>query len=241
MRFQKAVGLMTVAAALSTGACATKKYVRRTVEPVQGDVTALQKATKDNRTAIGDLDRKVAVADEKAGDANKRAGLAGDAATAANKAAMDAQQRADAANSAAQQAQSGVAGLDRKLQNMGNYTKITTKQVFFAVGKSNLDKAALAELDSAIVATGGLRNYVLEVQGFADTTGNKNLNLELSRHRAESVVRYLVTEHSIPLRAIHELAVGSDFPNAVNRTKTDRRNNRRVDVTIYALDLGGSK
>ena len=230
------------ALAISVGSwgCATKKHVREAIAPVQGQVDQVQKQTAENKTSIGDLDRQVATADEKASDAGKRAGQAAEAASKANSAAVAAQQRADAANSAAQQAQAGVSRLDRSLQNLDNYRLVNTQQVFFKTGKSVLDKQAQADLDAAIQNVMSMRNYVIEVEGFADRTGNKAVNIDLSHKRANSVVRYLTVNHNIPLRDVRELGVGSEFPDAVNKTRDDRKKNRRVDVKIYALDVTGN-
>jgi outer membrane protein OmpA-like peptidoglycan-associated protein len=234
---------VALAATLVTGGCATKKHVREAIAPVQQQVNDVQKQTNDNKTAIGDLDRQVASADEKATDAGKRAGQAMDSATAANTAAGQAGQKADSANSLAQQAQSGVSRvdtkLDRSLQNLDNYRLADTKQVYFKTGRSNIDQEAQAQLDAAVQALGNMHTYVIEIEGFADRTGNKAMNLELSRKRADAVVHYLTVDHNVPLRDVRELGIGSDFPNAVNKTRKDRQENRRVDVKIYVLDING--
>jgi hypothetical protein len=49
----------------------------------------------------------------------------------------------------------------------------------------------------------------------------------------------LTVEKNIPLRDVRELGVGSEFPNAENKTRAQRKENRRVDVKIYALNLNG--
>ncbi len=233
-----------LAISVSSWGCATKKHVREAIAPVQGQVDQVQKQGAENKTAIGDLDRQVATADEKATDAGKRAGQAADAANKANTAATAAQQRADAANSAAQQAQEGVARVDKSLQtslqNLDNYRLVNTQQVFFKTGRSILDKQAQADLDAAIQNVMTMRNYVVEVEGFADRTGNKAYNVDLSHKRADAVVRYLTVSHNIPLRDVRELGVGSEFPDAVNKTRDDRKKNRRVDVKIYTLDVTGN-
>lgn len=240
MQLSKAVLGSVLAVSLGAWGCATKKHVREAIAPVQDQVNTVQKQTAENKTAIGDLDRSVATADEKATDAGKRAGQAADAAAKANSAALMAQQRAEAANSAAQQAQEGVGRVDKELQNLDNYHLVNTQQVFFRTGQSTLDKEAQAELDNAIQNIMNQKNYVIEVEGFADRTGSKAYNAELARKRADAVVRYLSVNHNIPLREIRELGVGSDFPNAVNKTRADRKANRRVDVKIYALDITGT-
>jgi flagellar motor protein MotB len=55
------------------------------------------------------------------------------------------------------------------------------------------------------------------------------------------VVHYLAVEHNIPLRSIRELGVGADFPDANNKTREARKENRRVDVKIYTLDVTGAQ
>jgi outer membrane protein OmpA-like peptidoglycan-associated protein len=242
------LGILGVLSFASVG-CATKKHVREAIAPVQNQVNqtqsqlgTLQKQTEDNKKqtdqAIGDLDRQVATADEKATDAGKKAAEAAAAAAQANSAAAAAAQQAQAANTLAQQ--TGTK-LDTTIQNLDNYKLIITQPVYFGLGKSVLAKDEQAKLDEAIQKLSGMKGYIVEVEGFADRTGNVLYNRELSRKRADAVVHYLAVEHSIPLRSIRELGVGSDFPDANNKTREDRKENRRVDVKIYALDISGTQ
>jgi outer membrane protein OmpA-like peptidoglycan-associated protein len=245
LRNTPALSALAVLSVLGAG-CATKKHVREAIAPVQNQVNQtqsqvsdLQKQSADHKQAIGDLDRQVATADEKAVDAGKRAAEAADAAAKANSAATEAGQRADTANSLAQQAQQGVAKLDQSLQNLDNFKLATTEQVYFGFNKSALSKDEQAKLDDAIQKVGGMKNFIIEVEGYADRSGDRAYNQELSRKRADAVVHYLAVEHNIPLRSIRELGVGADFPDADNKTRAARKENRRVDVKIYMLDLSG--
>jgi outer membrane protein OmpA-like peptidoglycan-associated protein len=239
------LGVFGILSFVSVG-CATKKHVREAIAPVQNQVNqeqaqlgTLQKQTDDNKKqtdqAIGDLDRQVATADEKATDAGKKAAEAAAAAAQANSAAAAAAQQALAANTLAQQTGSK---LDTTIQNLDNYKLISTQPVYFGLGKSVLIKDEQAKLDDAVQKLSSMKGYIVEVEGFADRTGNVLYNRELSRKRADAVVHYLAVEHNIPLRSIRELGVGSDFPDANNKTREDRKENRRVDVKIYGLDLG---
>jgi len=239
------LGALTVLSLASVG-CATKKHVREAIAPVQnqvnqtqGQVTTLQKQTDEQKQAIGDLDRQVATADEKATDAGRKATEASEAAARANTAATEAAQRADVANNLAQAAQQNVTRVDQKFDNLDNYKLMTTEQVHFGFNRSTLTKDEQARLDDAVQKIGGMKNYIVEVEGFADRSGDQAYNRELSRKRADAVVHYLAVEHSIPLRAIRQLGAGSDFPDADNKTREARKENRRVDVKIYTLDLGG--
>lgn len=232
--------LATVATlSLGTWGCATKKHVREAIAPVQQQVNQVQKDTASNKTAIGDLDRNVASVDEKAQDAGRKAADAANAAAQANTAAQQASSRADSANSLAQQAMSGVSNVNNQLQNLDNYSLANTMQVFFKVGQSVLSDESKQQLDQAVGNAGGMHNYIIEVEGFTDKTGGKAYNLELARRRADAVVRYLTVDKNIPLRSVRELGVGADFPNAENKTRAQRKENRRVDVKIYALNLSG--
>jgi outer membrane protein OmpA-like peptidoglycan-associated protein len=228
---------------LTVVGCATKKDVREAIAPVQDQasktethVGALQKQTDENKQSIGDLDRQVATADEKATEAGKKAAEAAESAAKANAAATDAASRADAANTAAQQTQ---AKLDTSLQNLDNYKLVTTQPVYFGLNRTTLTKDEQEKLDEAVQKMATMKMYIVEVEGFADHTGPSAYNRELSRKRADAVVHYLAVEKNIPLRSIRELGAGADFPNADNKTKAARKENRRVDVKIYSLDVTG--
>jgi len=242
------LGVLGVLAIGSVG-CATKKHVREAIAPVQDQANQTQaqlgtltkqtdEHNKQTDQSIGDLDRQVATADEKATDAGKKAAEAAAAAAQANSAAAAAAQQAVAANALAQQ--TGTK-LDTTIQNLDNYKLISTAPVYFGFGKSVLAKDEQAKLDDAAQKLGGMKGYIVEVEGFADRTGNMSYNRELARKRADAVVHYLAVEHSIPLRSIRELGVGSDFPDANNKTREDRKENRRVDVKIYSLDITGTQ
>jgi outer membrane protein OmpA-like peptidoglycan-associated protein len=213
--------------------------VREAIAPVQQQVNQVQKDTESNKSAIGDLDRQVASADEKATDAGRRAQEAANAAAQANTAAQQASSRADQANTLAQQAMTSANQANQQFQNLDNYTLSNTAQVYFRVGQSTLSKEAKDQLDQAVANAGNMHNYIIEIEGFTDRTGGKAYNLELARRRADAVVRYLTVDKNVPLRNVRELGVGSEFPNAENRTRAQRKENRRVDVKIYSLNLNG--
>jgi len=227
-----------------TTGCATKKHVRQVVAPVEARVSANEKKTADHASAIGQLENGVSRADERAMDAERKATAAGQNADKANAAAADAAQRADNARGLADNArglaESTRSRLGEVVENMDNYKLVTTQSVLFNVNKSTLTKDAKQQLDDAVNNIVNSKNYVLEVEGYTDKTGSKAANLTLSQRRADEVVRYLTVQHQVPLRKIHVLGVGADDPNADNKTRAARKQNRRVDVKVFALDLGGN-
>ncbi|HTP86301.1 MAG TPA: OmpA family protein [Bryobacteraceae bacterium] len=225
---------------VSQGCLATKKNVQQQIAPVQAQVNQVQKQAAENKQAIGDLDRQVASVDEKAVEAARKAQEAADAARRANEAAAHANdaanqagQKADAAKSTADQV---GAKLDKAMDSLDNYHLQATQKVYFGSGRSNLSKDEEEKLDQTIQSLASVKYYVIEVEGFTDPIGGAAYNLALSQRRADAVQRYL-TLHDVPLRKIHVVGVGKEDPKAVNKTRADRKENRRVDVRIYALDL----
>src|SRR5438067_203888 len=82
-----------------------------------------------------------------------------------------------------------------------------TKKVYLGFNKNTLTKDEQAKLDDAIQKVGGMKNFLIEVEGYADRSGDRTYNRELSRKRADAVVHYLAVEHNVPLRSIRELGV----------------------------------
>lgn len=221
---------------LGTG-CATKKHVRQQIGPVETRVGSVERRTAEQAAALGDVENNVSRVDERAMEADRKAVAAGQAAQNAQTSADNAKGRADEAHSMADQTRSR---LTEVVGNLDNYQHVTTESVFFALNKHKLTDEEILKLDDAVAKLQGNNNYVLEIQGFTDKTGSAAKNLELSRRRADEVVRYLTVKHNVPLRRIHVLGVGEDIPNADNSTREARKQNRRVDVNVYARTLEGS-
>lgn len=228
---------------IGTG-CATKKHVRQVVAPVEARVSQAEKQNSEQQAAIGELETGVSRADERAMDAERKATAAGQSADRANQSADRANQAATTAHSRADEAyrlsESTRNRIGELAENIDNYQLVTTEKVLFGLGKYQLTKQAKQQLDQAVSQIQNTKNYVLEIEGFTDTTGSAAQNLELSRRRADAVVRYLTTEHNVPLRKINVLGVGEDSKNDENRTRAGRKQVRRVEVKVFALNLGAS-
>lgn len=230
-RTSAGVGVLGAAIVLTmmTSGCATKKYVQtRVIEPLEAKIGNVDKKvddkTAENAGRITDLDRKT---EKGISDAQSQADTASKQATGAGQQAQQAQQLAqkgvDQANQVAQQ-----------VDNIDNYQSVKTATVLFPFDKSNLTPDGKQELDSLSQTLGGLKHYAIEVKGFTDKTGSKSYNLELSRRRADAVVRYLTEQEKVPLVRIHLLGYGVDSPSASNSTRQGRKENRRVEVTVMA-------
>ncbi|HSB08779.1 MAG TPA: OmpA family protein [Blastocatellia bacterium] len=120
-----------------------------------------------------------------------------------------------------------------RISALDDYDVQDSVAVLFRVNSAVIspeDRRALDELARKAMSTKG---YVIEIAGFADSTGNTARNRVLSQQRADAVVRYLQENHDIPLRRmITPFGYGELRPVADNSSAEGRRQNRRVEVKI---------
>jgi outer membrane protein OmpA-like peptidoglycan-associated protein len=70
----------------------------------------------------------------------------------------------------------------------------------------------------------------LHVVGHTDSVGELKFNMDLSRRRADAVVKVLTTKHGIAVARLRAEGVGPLSPVASNRTEEGRAKNRRVEL-----------
>jgi OmpA-OmpF porin, OOP family len=105
--------------------------------------------------------------------------------------------------------------------------------VKFKVGSSTISKEDEEQLKQLAQSAAGLKGYIVEVMGYADSTGGAALNTKLSEDRAKSVITYLVQQGNVPIRHIVAPgAMGEYGAVAPNETKAGRAENRRVEVKV---------
>lgn len=137
------------------------------------------------------------------------------------------------AQSDATKANAGVAELNSRVSSLDDYDTKYSATVYFATNKSNLSDQSKKDLDELVQKALPLRGYMIEVAGFADTTGDVKRNQKLSEERAEEVVRYLQQVGKIPLRRIVAPAgLGTSQSVADNASAEGRQKNRRVEVRV---------
>lgn len=142
-------------------------------------------------------------------------------------------QTAGQASEAAQKANTGVASLGDRVTNLDNYEAMTTATILFALNSSRLTEKAKKDLDAVVQPLENEKGYMVEVAGFADTTGSAELNQTLSEKRAAAVVRYLQEDANVPLRRIFAPAgLGTSHAAADNKSREGRQQNRRVEVRV---------
>ena len=126
-----------------------------------------------------------------------------------------------------------IARTNERISSLDDYLVQDLATVYFKVNSFVLSPEGKADLDVLAQKALGTRGYMIEVTGFADSTGNTQKNRVLSQNRADAVVRYLAETYDIPLRRmITPFGYGDLKPVADNDSVEGRSQNRRVEVKI---------
>jgi OmpA-OmpF porin, OOP family len=154
-----------------------------------------------------------------------------DAAIAAHQQEIEASKQRIAANE--QGIQEVAQSTQKRFSELTDWVTKRKATVHFEVGDSTLsaeNKEAIAALAQDAANTKG---YVIEVKGFADSTGSLVSNQQLSKDRAEAVVAYLLQDCHVPVKNIVAPgAMSETHPAASNETAYGRADNRRVEVKV---------
>jgi outer membrane protein OmpA-like peptidoglycan-associated protein len=103
-------------------------------------------------------------------------------------------------------------------------------EVLFKTGKWDLKAGAMAKLDQIAEALRG-KEQPMVVFGFTDNVGARDMNMDLSQKRAQSVRDYLVSK-GIPQDLITAQGKGPDSPIGDNNSVEGRAENRRVEIVV---------
>jgi len=153
---------------------------------------------------------------------------------AAQKQDIEANQQNIAANK--QQIAENMKDIEENTQRfmaLSDYDVKGEATVKFAVGSSKVSPEDQEQLEQLTQTATGLKGYIIEVTGYADSTGNAAMNTKLSENRAKAVVTCLIQQGNVPIRHIVAPgAMGEYGPAASNETKNGRAENRRVEVRV---------
>jgi len=233
-----------VALVLATSGCATKKYVRTQVAPVNQRVSTLETRTNQQIAALSHKEQNdISQVNERISTTDMRVTQVAAAAQQAQGTASRAMEEAGANSSKIAANSAAMDTLASGVSNALNYQLVEKADVTFAFNKATLTPEAKLALDQVALKLQELPRAVIELAGFTDQVGRSNYNLALSRRRAEAVQRYLVNQ-KVPLRSIHIVGLGEEAPPpglesslmAVDSKPTQadlRRLARRVQIRIF--------
>jgi outer membrane protein OmpA-like peptidoglycan-associated protein len=207
---------------------ARKKYVARQTQPIRDRINELDELTASNTKAIKDTDAR----------AQQGIQLASAKATEADQHAIEAGNKATAAQQTAQQAHTRLNTVEQVVTNIDQYQPTTQTEILFKPGQTVLSQNAKSALDEMATPLKSQRGYVVEVQGFS--SGHGQVAISNSQKMAESVVRYLVLNHDIPVYRIYLVGMGN-APAPTTATAGDAKPKRttggRVEISLLKNNL----
>jgi outer membrane protein OmpA-like peptidoglycan-associated protein len=207
---------------------ARKKYVQRQTQPIRDRVNELDELTANNSKMIKDVDAR----------AQQGIQLASTKANEADQHAVDAGNRAQAAQQTATQANTRLTTVEQVVGNIDQYKATNQTEIRFRPGQSVLSQNAKTALDDMATPLKNQRGYIIEVQGFS--SGHGQAAIATSQKMADSVVRYLVLNHDVPVYRIYVVGMGNapvPSASADDQSKTKRTSGGRVEISLLKNDL----
>ena len=108
--------------------------------------------------------------------------------------------------------------------------KVEVYQVFFGFNSDTLREESTPTLHTIAAVLARHPDWTLRVDGHTDNIAGDAYNLTLSRRRAASVKRALVTKHAVQERRLRTDGFGEGRPLDTNETVEGRARNRRVEL-----------
>ncbi len=204
---------------------ARKKYVQRQTQPIRDRINELDELTAANGKMIKDVDSR----------AQEGIRLASAKASEADQHAIDAGNRAQTAQQTATQANTRLTTVEQVVGNIDQYKATTQTEIRFRPGQTVLSKKAKEALDEMSTPLKDQRGYIIEVQGFS--SGHGQAAIQSSQKMAESVVRYLVLNHDIPVYRVFLVGMGNAPLPTAEEGKAKRTSGGRVEVSLLKNDL----
>lgn len=157
-------------------------------------------------------------------------------AQSAQQQAQSAQQQAEAARRATAAETERARALERDLQSLqAKATQrglvVTMGDVLFATGRATLQPGAQRGVQRLAQVLQQYPERKVLVEGFTDSTGAEDTNLELSQRRADAF-RQALTNAGVSAERVEVRAHGEAFPVADNGTAAGRQQNRRVEIVF---------
>ncbi len=143
-------------------------------------------------------------------------------------------------NAAMQQQQQQItahkAALDAAIARFGqldDYYILDEVTVRFGNGSTKVQPTYIPQLVALSEKAKGINGYLIEVTGYASTSGSAELNQRLSEDRANAVSNILIQQGGIPLtRMLAPGAMGETRQVGNSETEVGQQANRRVVVRI---------
>jgi outer membrane protein OmpA-like peptidoglycan-associated protein len=213
---------------LVTHPFANKKYVQRRVGPIRDRLNELDQITSENSNSIKAVDSR----------ATQGIQLASEKVSLADQHATEANNKAQQAQTSATDASTRVSSVEQMVGNLDQYKGEGQTEIRFRPGQSVLSKSAKDALDQMAASLKDQRSYIIEVRGFAP--GHGQAAIASSRKMADSVQRYLVLNHQIPVYRVYVMSMGNAPVAGGDGTMAKSSSGGRVEVNVLKNEVVGA-
>src|SRR5215469_8763228 len=149
------------------------------------------------------------------------------AALKEQQAALDEQAKKVAANKAA------IAAASARFGQMDDYCILDEVTVLFGNGKVKVDPQYIPQLTALCAKAKTYNGYMIQVKGYASSTGSAAVNQKLSEQRALNVTNIVTQQGHVPLtNMLAPGAMGESRQVGTDKTVEGQAENRRVVVRI---------
>jgi OmpA-OmpF porin, OOP family len=123
-----------------------------------------------------------------------------------------------------------VANAESMGNDLNSTGHVSIYGIYFDTGQSAIkpeSEAAILEIAKLLESNSALELYVV---GHTDNVGSFDLNMKLSKDRAEAVAKVLIEKHGITAARLKSHGVASLAPISSNDTEQGKAKNRRVEL-----------
>ncbi|MDY0835105.1 OmpA family protein [Pseudomonas sp. SED1] len=119
-----------------------------------------------------------------------------------------------------------------EVQRQGDQIKlIMPGNITFATNSDAISSSFYTPLNNLANSLKQFNQNTIQIVGYTDSTGSRQLNMDLSQRRAQSVANYLTSQGVSPTN-LTARGAGPDNPIASNADVNGRAQNRRVEVNL---------
>jgi outer membrane protein OmpA-like peptidoglycan-associated protein len=118
-------------------------------------------------------------------------------------------------------------------------SKVVMKNIFFEIGKADLQTESIAELERILDLLQRQADLKIQINGHTDNAGDDKLNKALSLKRAESVMSFLV-QRGVDAARLRAVGYGEERPIVSNDDEQGGREiNRRTEIEVFETSEKG--
>jgi OmpA-OmpF porin, OOP family len=188
----------------------TAEYVRFSAESL--------KRTRQIQAHMTTANQQIA-ANQQTGEENKQATQKNAQGIAANQEKVEANQ-------------ADIEAANKRFEDLADWDTKDTATMNFKTGSSELTDEGKAALSKLASESKSMKGFLIEVKGYASTSGDAKKNQDLSDERADAVVTYLQHQGVTLRHIVTPAAMGTNEPVATNDTSAGREQNQRVEVKL---------